>query len=168
ECSSQEMPFVLSKFPSYDAFGKASLDEIIPPEQREGAVHAAISTFSSVVLMNNGDLQFTIQELPEYCQTGPIKALAVADVNQDDILDIIYVGNHYPTEVETARFDALVHGVCLGSRGGTFKVRALPGLRGDYRQLAAWPEEEGLRLVLARNNRPLETCLLSEALQLVQ
>ncbi|MDX1477482.1 MAG: VCBS repeat-containing protein [Saprospiraceae bacterium] len=162
ECSSEEMPFVASAFPTYDAFGKANLDQIIPPERRAGGMHGRIVTFSSVVLFNEGGLTFKVVELPPLVQTGPVKAMAIHDVNGDGHQDVIYAGNHYPTEVETARYDALVHGICLGDGQGGFVVRPLRGLRGDYRQVAAWDEGEAVRLIYARNDGPLESLILQQ------
>ena len=75
---------------------------------------------SSIYLQNNGDGTFASVDLPLLCQAGPVKAFYVDDINGDKIPDFIYAGNHLPTEVETARYDGLYPGVCIGDGKGNF------------------------------------------------
>jgi hypothetical protein len=112
ECSSQEVPYVLDKFPTYESFANAKLTEIYPEEALESSVHKKLSTMSSIYLQNNGGGTFASADLPLLCQAGPVKAFYVDDINGDKIPDFIYAGNHLPTEVETARYDGLYPGVC--------------------------------------------------------
>ncbi len=63
---------------------------------------------------------FASTDLPLLCQAGPVKAFYVDDINGDKIPDFFYAGNHLPTEVETARYDGLYPGVCLGDGKGNF------------------------------------------------
>ena len=120
ECSSQEVPYVLEKFPTYESFANAKLSEIYPEEALESSVHKKLSTMSSIYLQNNGDGTFASVDLPLLCQAGPVKAFYVDDINGDKIPDFIYAGNHLPTEVETARYDGLYPGVCIGDGKGNF------------------------------------------------
>jgi len=120
ECSSQEVPYVLDKFPTYESFANAKLTEIYPEEALESSVHKKLSTMSSVYLQNNGDGTFVSTDLPLLCQAGPVKAFYVDDINGDKIPDFIYAGNHLPTEVETARYDGMYPGVCIGDGKGNF------------------------------------------------
>ena len=109
ECSSQEMPFILGEFPTFDQFASADLNQILSEEQREESYFREIQTFSSVVLINdNGN--FTAHELPVECQFGPVKAWWPVDYDEDGDLDLFFAGNHLPVEVETARYDALGSG----------------------------------------------------------
>jgi hypothetical protein len=78
---------------------------------------------SSIYLRNDGSGNWTATDLPLRCQTGPIKAILANDVNRDGHLDFIYAGNHFPTEVETARYDGLFPGVCLGDGKGNFMCK---------------------------------------------
>ena len=80
---------------------------------------------SSVYLQNDGNGKWTVMNLPFNCQTGPIKAFYVDDVNSDGNLDFLYAGNHFPTEVETARYDGLFPGVCLGDGKGNFTCETI-------------------------------------------
>ncbi len=121
ECSSQEMPFINQKFTTYEAFGKAELSDILSSNQLKNSLHKKTKTLASVLLMNTGELNFKSKELPIACQAGPIKSFEILDLNQDGFEDFIFGGNHYPTEVETSRYDALTLGFCLGNGKGEFE-----------------------------------------------
>lgn len=139
ECSSEEMPFVWEKFPSFDSYGKAKLDDIIPPELLSESTHGKLKTMSSVLLMNDGEGGFTSMELPVTCQQGPIKAFQVLDLNDDGKEDFVYAGNHYPTEVETARYDGLFPGYCISDGKGGFDCYTIfvdgKPVKGDFRDI---------------------------------
>ena len=47
------------------------------------------------------------------------------DFNKDGNLDFMYAGNHFPTEVETARYDGLYPGVALGDGKGNFTAQPI-------------------------------------------
>jgi len=93
------------------------------PMPKHKCVHHELSTLTSIYLQNEGGGKFTKHDLPLPCQSGVIKAFYTDDVNHDGQLDFIYAGNHFPTEVETARYDGLYPGVCLGDGKGNFMAQ---------------------------------------------
>ncbi len=160
ECSSQEMPFVKEKFPTYSSFAKAKLTDIYTPEMLKNSVHKKLSTMSSVYLQNDGGGKFTAKDLPFPCQAGPVKAFYVDDVNGDKIPDFIYGGNHLPTEVETARYDGLYCGICIGDGKGGFDCHTsfVDGRLSvhDVRDIKKITLSDGRSVYLfANNNQPM-------------
>ncbi|MEP6646308.1 MAG: FG-GAP-like repeat-containing protein, partial [Saprospiraceae bacterium] len=125
ECTSQELPFILNKFPTYESYAKASFTDIFSPDMLQNSTHDKLSTLSSILLVNEGDGNFTVKKLPSLCQTGPVKAFYADDVNKDGNPDFIYAGNHFPTEVETARYDGLYPGICFGDGKGNFICKTI-------------------------------------------
>jgi len=121
QCSSEQMPFVSKKFPTYDQFAVADLEKIYGKENLEKALHYSVSNFSSVILLSSEDKYNTIK-LNAYAQIAPINAGVVLDVNNDGNLDFIGVGNNYAAEVETVRYDAGVGVVMLGDGKGNFNM----------------------------------------------
>ncbi|MGV6862426.1 MAG: VCBS repeat-containing protein [Putridiphycobacter sp.] len=119
QCSTEQMPFVSQKFPTYGEFAVADLEKIYGKENLEKALHYSATTFSSVILLSQGD-SYAIKELPVYAQISPINAGVSIDVNQDGNLDFVGVGNNYGAEVETVRYDAGVGVVLLGDGKGNF------------------------------------------------
>ncbi|AUC79347.1 RNA-binding protein [Nonlabens sp. MB-3u-79] len=119
ECTSQQMPYVADKFGDYHSFASSTLIEILPEEKIEGSVVYEISSFESILLINeNGKL--IAKSLPNEAQIAPIKSALVIDVNNDGYKDIITVGNHYGVEVETVRYDAGYGTVLLGNGKNDF------------------------------------------------
>ena len=125
ECTSEEMPFILDKFPTYDAYAKAALNDIYSSDQLNQSAHHKLSTMTSIMLRNDGDGKFASVNLPLMCQAGIVKAFYVDDLNGDQKPDFIYAGNHFPTEVETARYDGLYPGVCYGDGKGNFTCKTI-------------------------------------------
>jgi hypothetical protein len=125
ECSSQELPFILNKFPTYESYAKASFNDIFSSDMLENSTHKKLTTMTSLYLQNEGNGKFSSRALPLLCQAGPVKAFYADDINQDGKLDFIYAGNHFPTEVETARYDGLFPGVCFGDGNGNFDCRTM-------------------------------------------
>ena len=161
ECSSEEMPFIQEKFPSYESYAKAELDEILSDEQLDGSTHEKLSTLNSLILINNGDGTFTARDLDRLCQAGPVKAFKTGDFNNDQKPDFLYGGNHFPTEVETARYDGLYPGICFGDGKGNFDCQTLfidGALRIDDIRDIKVIKNNGKDLVLmSTNNGPLRS-----------
>ncbi|WP_158211917.1 VCBS repeat-containing protein [Robiginitalea sediminis] len=115
ECSSQQMPFIADKFPTYSEFASASLQEVYG-DALANSYEREATGFASVLLLNQGNGRFSRLELPAEAQLIPVMAVVPQDVNQDGLEDLILGGNIYETEVETPRLDAL-SGLVLLSRG---------------------------------------------------
>ncbi len=159
ECTSEQMPFVAEKFPTYDGFAKATVENIYTPEELEKAVKYEVTTFSSMLFKNNGAQQFVAVELPMLAQVAPIRAMEIRDVNGDGNLDVLAVGNLFQAEVETVRYDA-GSGLCLlGDGQANFTVE--PVLKsgffvpGDARDLVVI-EQPKPTIVVANNNDRLQ------------
>lgn len=104
ECSSQQMPFIAKKIPTYNQFANSSLVDIYG-EAINSAYLKEANQFKSIVLLNKGNGKFDKVELPYMGQTIPILDSDTFDFNNDGYEDIIVVGNIYNTEVETPRLD---------------------------------------------------------------
>ncbi len=120
ECSTEEMPYVSEKFGDFESFATASLIQIIPQEKLDNSEQYSIRSFNSIYLENKGNLEFVPHKLPIEAQMSPIKDIEVLDINGDTHLDFIFTGNHFPSEVETVRYDAGKGGVMLGDGTGNF------------------------------------------------
>jgi hypothetical protein len=104
ECSTQQMPFISKKIPTYNQFANSTLQDIYG-EKIFTAYHREVNQFKSILLLNEGDGKFKKIDLPNMAQTMPILDGDTYDFNKDGFEDIIVVGNIYNTEVETPRLD---------------------------------------------------------------
>jgi hypothetical protein len=121
ECSSEQMPVITEKFPNYESFAKASLEDVYGKEKLSEGLHLQARTFSSMVLMNdNGN--FNAKELPIEAQLSSINRSLVTDLNQDGNLDLIVGGNLFNVEFETTRYDASNGAALIGDGKGNFKA----------------------------------------------
>ena len=120
ECSSQQMPFITQKFPTYNEFAHADLAAIYGGTKLDSALHFSATEFSSCILLSNPN-GYELQHLPYEAQFGPLNALLIEDFNLDGFLDILGVGNNFGAEIETVRYDAGRGVLLLGDGKGKFK-----------------------------------------------
>jgi hypothetical protein len=121
ECSSQQMPFITDKFSNFSSFANATLEDIMGKDKLDASLHYQVEDFSSAAFINDGKGNFTRINLPREAQVSPIMDFMITDLDSDGISEIILVGNLYPTEVETTRYDAS-RGLVLRFVDGAFDV----------------------------------------------
>jgi len=123
QCSSEQMPFVADKFANYNAFGNATVDDVLEGKL-EGSTIEECYTFAHKVFINNGSGNFNSTDLPMRAQASPIYDMEIRDFNNDSHLDIFCVGNFHQREVETTRSDAGVGTLMFGDGKGKFEIVA--------------------------------------------
>ena len=94
------------KFPTYESFSRASIEQVFSPATLRQALHYQVDTFASVYLQNNGNGTFTASALPSRAQVSPIRGILAHDVGGDGNLDLIVAGNLYDAEANIPRADA--------------------------------------------------------------
>ncbi|PCE64538.1 VCBS repeat-containing protein [Sediminicola luteus] len=154
ECSSQQMPFIKQKFPTYNAFANATLQEVYG-QKLDSAYSNQATQFKTLVLINNGDNTFEEKPLPIGGQTFPALSVTPLDFDQDGSLEYALAGNIYNTEVETPRLDGLSLTLLdFDHKNGTLIVKTpkntgLHGV-GNIKQIA-WLKHFNSLLVLKNN-----------------
>jgi enediyne biosynthesis protein E4 len=115
-CSSQAMPFVRTKFPTYDAFARASLGQIYGSDELAQGVVLTCNELRHCVFENRGS-SFHAHPLPSAAQISAAFGIAVLDADHDGVLDLALAHNSFAPEPETGRFDGGL-GILLRGRGG--------------------------------------------------
>jgi len=159
QCSSDQMPFIKEKFPTYNEFAAASVEQILGPEV-EGALILEAKTFESSVFVNNGDGVFKQMALPNRAQFSTIQDMIIEDFDNDGDLDILAAGNYYNREVETRRSDGSVGLLLLNDGVGNFS-EVPPAVSGfnawmDARAMGLLKSQTGQVLIVANNNGPFQ------------
>lgn len=119
QCSSQQMPFIQQKFPDYNSFANADLNQIYGSDKLNSSLHYSAFEFRSCVLVSEVE-KFILNPLPAEAQMAPLYSSVANDFNQDGKLDIIAVGNIFGAEVETMRYDGGKGILILGNGLGDF------------------------------------------------
>lgn len=148
ECSSGQMPFITSKFPTYNSFGQASISDIIAPEILEVALQYEANSFGHAIFINNGQGSFEHKLLPRMAQISSVNDILVDDFTKDGILDILLAGNLLESEVETPSNDASLGVLLKGLGNGEFE--SMPSTKSGLYLLG---ETKHLKKIRVGNNK---------------
>lgn len=163
QCSSEQMPFIKDRFKSYNDFASKTIEEILEGKL-DGAIQKMAVEFKSGIFINTNN-KFEFKPFPIETQIAPINDIQLTDINEDNLIDIIYGGNYYDREVETTRSDAGVGGVILNKGNNEFESLhpSASGiiLNGDLRKLSIIKSAEFKILLAANNNSKMQAYLLS-------
>jgi hypothetical protein len=126
------------RFPDYNAYSKAKLEDIFRPAELEGAVILKADELRTLYLENK-DGRFEIKPLPIQAQFSPVYAMAAFDVDGDGDKDVIMGGNDIYMRVRIGKTDANKGFVFLNDGKGNFAFlpqgRSGLNLSGDTRSL---------------------------------
>ncbi|MEI8074022.1 MAG: VCBS repeat-containing protein [Bacteroidota bacterium] len=150
----KQMPILKKKYLYAADFAKASLTDIFESSKINSAKKFTANYFSSALLLNNGNLQFTVQPLPYEAQLSSIKDAVVVDANNDNLPDILLVGNYYDNNIQMGRYDADYGTVLINKGKGVLVAENINGLvlKGQVRKIKPITVNHQASFVLARNN----------------
>ncbi len=155
ECSSEQMPFIQEKFPTYNEFADATMNDIFG-DQLEQSYEASATSFSSIILINQGNGQFEKVPLPWEAQLFPVLSIVSKDINGDGYQDLILAGNIYDTEVETPRWDTNSGLTLLSNQTNGYVTGPKINMKGDVKSMIDMTIAGRDILTVGRNNdRPL-------------
>ena len=110
QCSSEQVPSIKANVSSYAEFGSLTFDQVYSNFDTNNAITHKATYFESALLQNQNN-QFTFTALPNTTQVAPTNGILVLDTDSNGTDEIITIGNHYPVEVETGRYDAHIGSV---------------------------------------------------------
>lgn len=124
----QQMPGLKKKFLYAEDFAKSAYDEIVPKEKIKAAETFSANYFSSVILVNNGNLEFTLTPLPWKAQLTTLRDAIPVQANNDSLTDFLLVGNYYDYGIQMGRADADFGTILVNKGNNTFACETLNGL----------------------------------------
>ena len=164
ECSTQQMPFISEKIPTFEEFANASIEDIFGDEIID-AYERKVTNFESIILINKGNNKFDIEKLPSLAQSIPILTSDVFDINNDGYEDVIIAGNIYNTEVETPRLDNQFALVLISDKKSNYNVigpeKSGLYLSGNTKSIKIIGNKSP-KLLVANNNSDLEVFELNK------
>jgi hypothetical protein len=168
----KQMNSLRRKFPDYKSFATATMDQVLSPEQRAGALILKANNFSSCLLRNDGNGKFTMIALPAAAQLSVINGMVAEDFDGDGNLDLVMAGNDFGTEPGTGRYDAF-DGLYLkgDGKGGFAPLSILKSgvyLPGDQKSLVKLRGAGGnCLLACSQNKGPLKILALKRSVHCV-
>ena len=159
-CSSQAMPFVREKFPTFDQFARATIGDIYGAQLDE-CLKLSCNELRHMWLENEGGA-FRPRALPRRAQlsTG-FGVLAVTEGIHRTSLQVAH--NFFSPEPETGRTDGGL-GVMMTYIGGAcVTVEPLDARFGDHRGLLRYRDPEGAACVVHVRNDDRHSCATSAA-----
>jgi hypothetical protein len=160
-CSSDAMPWVRKKLPTFHQFAISELQQIYPKDRLSDAKPFKVTSLESGLLINDGKGVFSFQPLPDEAQVAPVHGLVLRDFNGDSHLDLFLLHNFYTPQRETGRMSGGLSLLLHGTGDGSFKP--VPShqsglvIPGDARSLAAvhLNNDDLVDLVATTNEGPI-------------
>ena len=99
-------------------------------------------------------MNFTTQPMPWLAQLSPFKDAVVVNANNDNLPDILLVGNFYENSIQMGRNDADFGTILLNQGNGKFTCESINGLqiKGQVRHIKKIMIGKQEAYILARNN----------------
>jgi hypothetical protein len=98
----------------------ATINDIFTKEELIEAFYKEGNYFKTVLILNEGNENFSLKEFPLITQFAPVFGILPSDINNDGNLDILMAGNDYSIEPMSGRIDAFNGLLLLGNGDGSF------------------------------------------------
>jgi hypothetical protein len=151
----KQIPQIKKNFLYAGDFAKASMNEIFTKEKLKDAQVLTANYFNNAVLINNGNLHFTTVALPWEAQLTSYRDAVIVNANNDDLPDILLVGNYYDNNIQMGRYDADFGTILINKGHGNFTCESINGLqiKGQVRHIRKITLAKNKEaFILARNN----------------
>jgi hypothetical protein len=150
----RQLPVLRKRFNYAKDFAVASLEDIVNAGKLSSASHFSADYFSNCVLMNKGNMNFQISELPWQAQLTSFRNGIIVNANNDNYPDVLLVGNYYENNIEMGRYDADYGSILLNNGKGGFNYSMLNGVavKGQSRHIQKIKIGSREAFVIARNN----------------
>ncbi len=166
--SYNQLPFIKLKFPTYSAFGKATLADVYGIKNLKNALNYKANNFATCYFKNLGDGTFKIHPLGNLAQISAVNSILNEDVDGDGNRDLIIAGNLYGTEQETPRNDAGIGLFLKGDGKGSFEP--FPAMKsglfidGDVRKMSMihLGKNKNRGIIVAKNNSLMQIIKISD------
>lgn len=150
----KQMPVLKKKFLYAEDFAKSNLSRLFGADKLKEADKLSADYFSNTVFINEGNLQFRAKPLPYEAQLSAFRDAVFIDANNDNLPDILMMGNYYENNVEIGRQDADFGTILINKGKGEFAYETFNGItvKGQVRHIKPLQINKKAAFILARNN----------------
>ena len=158
----KQMPPLKKKFLYAEDFAKSSLEKMFSAEKLEKADKFEANYFSNAILINVGNMNFSVTALPWETQLTTYRDAVIVNANNDRYPDIFLAGNYYDNNIQMGRNDADFGTLLINSGKNSFTCENASGgiIKGQVRKVKEITVGKEKALVLARNNDSLKVIML--------
>lgn len=152
----EALPSLKKKNLRHHDFGKNTIQTLFQPELIKEATVKNFNYSSSVIAWNEGNGQFSIQEMPVVAQLSSVNAILCKDIDNDGKTDLVLGGNITECLPQFGRLDAN-YGMVLMNKGNR-KFSEMPpdetgiSVTGMVRDIACLPAGKSGYVLFLRNN----------------
>ncbi len=152
----EQIPGLKKQNLKHSDYATKSIQELFAPELIKSAVVKQFNYTPSCVVINQGNAQFLMQQLPVMAQLSCINAIQPVDVNGDGFVDLVTGGNQFGFLPQFEKLDGSFGDVLINDGKGNFvcldsKKTGL-NLRGELRDIALIKNPKGSFLLFLQNN----------------
>ena len=134
-------------------FAEAKLEDIVSSDKMSKAHRFSADYFANCLLINDGEMKFSVVELPWQAQLTSFRDAAVADVNNDKLPDLLLAGNFYENNIDMGRYDADYGSMLINKGSGKFAYERLSVVvKGQARKIRRITIGGKEAYIIARNN----------------
>lgn len=101
----EQLKRLRKRFPDFESFKDADISSIFTDEELSKAEVSITDQLKTVVLMNEGNLNFKSIDLPNEVQFSSIYSIDSADFDRDGDIDIVFGGNLFGVVPEAGMYD---------------------------------------------------------------
>jgi hypothetical protein len=134
----QSMPFILERVRSYQAYGEASVADILSEQRMKLCRELRVNWLDSTVFLARSN-RFEVRPLPGEAQWSPAFGICTADFDGDGRQDLVLAQNFFDVESETSRYDAGRGLLLKGDGQGGFTP-----VSGAHSGIVVYGEQRGL------------------------
>jgi len=116
----EEIPSIKKENLKHKDYALKSIQELFPKETLDKSTVKQFNYTHSIVAINNGNGQFTIQLLPYQTQLSIVNAVLCTDLNKDGRVDLVLGGNKSDFPPQFGKLDASYGDVLLNNGKGGF------------------------------------------------
>ncbi|MBT8253033.1 MAG: VCBS repeat-containing protein, partial [Bacteroidia bacterium] len=154
---SKQMPFINKKFLSFADYARASLDEVFSKDALNKSSKKYVRELASCYFENDGSGHFKKHILPFSAQLSSVDDIAVFNIDDDRLSDVLLTGNYYEISTQLSRLDGSRGEILINDGHGGFVMRNSQNLniKGQGKDLEFIKIKDQNYLMIGRNNESL-------------
>jgi enediyne biosynthesis protein E4 len=151
-----QMPMLKKQNLRNNDYAKKSVQELFSKEVMDKATVKRVNYSSSCIAYNNGNGNFSLQDLPAAIQLSSVKNVLPADINEDGKMDLIIGGNEFGFQPQLGRLDASTGDVLINTGNNNFtvlnQIQSGLKLQGQVRDIILLKRNNATNILFLQNN----------------